>query len=116
MTKHGSYYFGSIYFDFNKTTIKPVSRPVLQNVMDYMNENPEVKMEIQGHADIIGTQGYNLKLSEARAKAVKKYLVSRGISADRLTTKGFGITRPVAPNKTKTGRAKNRRIEFMPFK
>lgn len=115
ITKLGSYFFGNIYFDFNKTAIKPVSRPVLQNVIDYMNKNPEVKMEIQGHADIIGTQGYNLRLSEARAQAVKKYLVSKGISADRLTTKGFGISRPVGPNKTKAGRAKNRRIEFMPF-
>lgn len=115
MTTHGSYYFGNIYFDFNKTAIRPNSRSVLQNVVEYMEKNPEVKMEIQGHADIIGPQGYNLKLSQTRADSVRKYLVSKGIAADRLTTKGFGITRPVAPNKTKTGRAKNRRIEFMPI-
>ncbi len=115
MTNQGSYYFGKIYFDFNKTAIKPNSRPVLQNVIEYLEENPEVRLEIQGHADIIGAQGYNLKLSETRAKAVKEYLVSKGIAPERLTTKGFGVTRPVAPNKTKAGRAKNRRIEFMPI-
>jgi len=115
MTRQGSYYFGNIYFDFNKTAIKPDSRPVLQNVIEYLDKNPEVRMEIQGHADIIGMQGYNLKLSEARADAVRKYLVSKGIAAERLTTKGFGVTKPVASNKTKAGRAKNRRIEFMPI-
>ncbi len=115
MTQQGSYYFGKIYFDFNKTAIRPESRPVLQNVIEYMDENPEVRLEVQGHADIIGPQGYNLQLSESRAKAVKKYLVSKGITAERLSTKGFGVSRPVAPNKTKAGRAKNRRIEFMPI-
>lgn len=115
ITEQGAYDFGKIYFDFDKTTIKPKSRPVLQNVVEYMEKNPEVKLEVQGHADIIGPAGYNLRLSEARAKAVRKYLVSKGIASERLTTKGFGVSKPIASNKTREGRAKNRRIEFMPI-
>jgi OmpA-OmpF porin, OOP family len=115
MTKQGAYYFGNIYFDFDKSIVKPYSRPILDNVVEYMKKNPEVKMEIQGHTDIMGSEEYNIRLSNARANAVKKYIIAKGISADRLRTKGFGKTRPVAPNKTKSGRAKNRRIEFMPI-
>lgn len=115
VTEQGTYSFGIIYFDTNKATIKPNSRPVLDNAVEYMKKNPGVKLEVQGHTDSVGADAYNMKLSEARAAAVKKYMTDKGIAADRLETKGFGESRPAASNATKEGRAKNRRIEFKPF-
>jgi OOP family OmpA-OmpF porin len=114
VTKEGAYDFGMIYFDTNKDVIKPKSRPVLDGVVEYMNANPGVKLEVQGHTDTVGADKLNQKLSEKRAIAVKKYLVGKGIAADRLTTNGFGESRPAEDNATKEGKAKNRRIEFMP--
>lgn len=115
VTEAGTYDFGIIYFDFNKAVIKPQSKPVLANVVEYLEKNPNVKLEVEGHTDSVGPDAVNMKLSDARAKAVKSYLVGKGIAADRLGTKGFGETRPAATNKTKDGRAKNRRIEFLPI-
>ncbi len=115
VTEQGTYSFGIVYFDTNKATIKPNSRPVLDNAVEYMEKNPGVKLEVQGHTDSVGADAYNMKLSEARAAAVKKYMTDKGIDADRLETKGFGESRPAASNATKEGRAKNRRIEFKPF-
>jgi outer membrane protein OmpA-like peptidoglycan-associated protein len=77
-----------------------------------LNENPTLKIEISGHTDSIGKAPDNLKLSQSRAKAVVDYLVSKKIAATRLTSKGFGSTKPVAPNKTEEGRAMNRRTEM----
>jgi outer membrane protein OmpA-like peptidoglycan-associated protein len=81
-----------------------------------MKNNPDLKVEIDGHTDSTGTAAYNMMLSEKRAKAVKEFMVTRGIDPKRLTTKGFGITKPAASNDTKEGRAKNRRVEFTPVK
>ena len=72
-------------------------------------------MEIQGHTDISGTHAYNMTLSQRRADAVKAYLISKGISAERMTTKGYGPDRPIATNATGAGRAENRRVEFKPL-
>jgi len=75
-----------------------------------------VKMEIQGHTDSKGTAAYNLKLSDKRAAAVKAYLIKdEAIKADRLETKGLGLTKPIAPNDTEENRARNRRVEFKPI-
>jgi OmpA-OmpF porin, OOP family len=115
ITKEGTYNYGIIYFDTNKSNIKPKSRPVLNNVYEYLNRNKEVKLEIQGHADSTGPEAYNQKLSGARAMAVRNYLIKKGVAADRLTAKGYGESRPTADNSTVEGRAKNRRIEFMPI-
>jgi OmpA-OmpF porin, OOP family len=115
VTKEGAYNFGNIYFDTGKDTIKPKSRPVLDGVVDYMNANPGVKLEVQGNTDNVGPDKPNQKLSEKRAAAVKKYLVGKGIAADRLTAKGYGESKPAEDNATKEGRAKNRRIDFMPI-
>jgi len=102
----------NIFFEFNKATLKPESYLELENVYNFLVNNPEVKLEISGHTDNVGNYEYNLKLSTARAKAVVDYLVSRGIDPQRLTYKGYAFTQPIAPNTTEEGRALNRRVEF----
>lgn len=74
-----------------------------------------VKVEIAGHTDSRGRDSVNLKLSQSRAEAVRNYLIAKGISAERLTAKGYGEARPVADNKTEAGRYKNRRVELVPM-
>ncbi len=81
-----------------------------------MKKNPDLRVEIDGHTDSTGTAAYNMALSEKRAEAIKDHLVTRGINPERLTTKGFGFTKPAASNDTKEGRAQNRRVEFTPIK
>jgi outer membrane protein OmpA-like peptidoglycan-associated protein len=103
-----------IYFDIGKATIKPESRPALEEAANFLKENPRMKVEIQGHTDNTGSELYNQKLSEARANAVKAYLIREfDVSASQLTTRGYGESMPVASNTTKEGRAQNRRIEFL---
>jgi len=100
------------YFDFNKSTLKPEGKKVIDDqAVAPMKEHPELRALVQGHTDSIGSEAYNMKLSERRANAVKDFMVSRGVSASRITTKGFGKTKPIADNKTAEGRAKNRRVE-----
>jgi len=102
-----------IYFDFNSATIKPDSEAVLKQISDILHKNPDWKLSVAGHTDNIGEASFNQQLSEHRAAAVKEALVSRyGISADRLSTRGYGATRPVEPNTTLEGRARNRRVEL----
>ena len=102
-----------IHFDFDKATIKPESKPALDEAARILKENPSIKVEIQGHTDSRGSDEYNLKLSNARAKSVVSYLVQDGgIDAVRLTAKGFGESKPTATNDTDAGRALNRRVEF----
>ncbi|MGC2162846.1 MAG: OmpA family protein [Silvibacterium sp.] len=102
-----------IYFDFNSSVIKPESEPVLQQISGIMHKNPDWKLSVSGHTDNIGDDGFNMGLSQRRAAAVKAALVTRyGISADRLTTSGYGASQPIADNKTLEGRARNRRVEL----
>jgi len=101
-----------INFDFNKATIKPESVPILYNSAEILLKNPDVKVEIQGHTDNIGSEKYNQKLSLQRAETVKNFLVAKGIAADRLTTVGFGKIKPIMDNKSEQGRGLNRRIEL----
>jgi outer membrane protein OmpA-like peptidoglycan-associated protein/tetratricopeptide (TPR) repeat protein len=102
----------NIFFDFNKYDLKPESQVELDKVVQLLNENPTVKIQIEGHTDNIGNAADNLKLSTSRAKAVVNYLITKGINPTRLTPKGFGATKPVAENKTEEGRAENRRTEL----
>ncbi len=102
----------NIFFETNKAVITTVSYPALDRVINFMSKNPGIKVEIDGHTDSVGSDTYNQRLSQARAKAVVDYLVKHGISRDRLVAKGFGESQPVAPNTTPEGRAKNRRVEF----
>jgi outer membrane protein OmpA-like peptidoglycan-associated protein len=102
-----------IYFDFNRDTIKPESEPVLKEIVQAMTDNPDWKLTVEGHTDNIGGDAYNLDLSKRRAAAVKDALVTRyHIAADRLSTNGFGASRPVETNDTLEGRARNRRVEL----
>ncbi len=101
-----------IQFDFDKATIKPQSYPILQKVVTVMNENPAYNLVINGHTDSKGSDAYNLDLSKRRAASVMQYLIDKGISASRLTSNGYGESRPVADNKTKKGQYLNRRVEF----
>jgi OmpA-OmpF porin, OOP family len=103
----------TVYFDFNKATIKPVSFALLNDVAQAMKDNPHIKVEIQGHTDSVGDDNYNLKLSQRRAESIKTYLSTKGISEDRMAPKGYGETVPIADNRTATGRAQNRRVEFV---
>ncbi|MCX7822162.1 MAG: OmpA family protein [Syntrophobacterales bacterium] len=101
-----------IHFDFDKYNIKPEWVPVLDEAVEILKKNPNIKVTIEGHTDYIGTVAYNQKLSEKRAKAVYDYFLSKGISADRMKTIGYGELKPKADNKTVEGRAINRRVEL----
>ena len=101
-----------IRFDFDKSVIKPEFVPVLDEAVDILKKHTNKKVGVEGHTDAIGSDAYNMKLGMRRANAVKKYLVDKGISADMLSTESFGESQPVADNKTKEGRAMNRRVEF----
>jgi outer membrane protein OmpA-like peptidoglycan-associated protein/tetratricopeptide (TPR) repeat protein len=102
----------NIFFDFNKFELRNESAVELEKLLQLLQENPTVKLQVEGHTDNIGTAADNLKLSENRAKAVVKYLTGRGVAAARLSAKGYGATKPVADNKTEEGRAQNRRTEI----
>ena len=101
-----------IYFDTGKATIKKKSRAKLDAAVDVLKEYPNVRLEISGHTDNQGQPSYNMDLSRRRAEAVKAYFVGAGIDGERVETRGAGETEPVATNKTRKGRAANRRIEF----
>jgi len=103
----------TVFFDFNKSTIKPVSFALLNEVGQALKDNPKIKVEIGGHTDSIGDDNFNLKLSQARADSVRTYLIKQGISSDRMVSKGFGENVPIADNRTADGRAQNRRVEFL---
>jgi outer membrane protein OmpA-like peptidoglycan-associated protein len=103
-----------IYFEFDKATITPESRPALEDAAKILIQNPTIMVEIQGHTDSVGSDMYNQQLSERRAKAVVNYLVQElGIEGSRLTARGYGESQPVADNTAEEGRALNRRVEFV---
>lgn len=102
-----------INFDVAKSSIKPESFGALNNIVAIMKEHPELKFEIGGHTDNDGDDTTNLKLSQERADAVKEKLITLGIDATKLTTKGYGETKPMGDNATFEGKATNRRVEFV---
>jgi len=100
------------FFDFDKSTLKPEGRQVLDQVAQQASSiNLETIIAV-GHTDSIGSDAYNLKLSQRRAASVKNYLVSKGVDPNRVYTEGKGESQPIASNKTREGRAKNRRVEI----
>jgi outer membrane protein OmpA-like peptidoglycan-associated protein len=101
-----------VYFDFSSATIKPQSEAVLRTIVDVMTKNPEWVLVVEGHTDNIGGDVHNQDLSSRRAASVKAALVERGVSADRLTTVGYGASVPRETNTTLAGRARNRRVEL----
>ena len=102
----------NIFFDVDKYELDPRSKTELQEIMQFLDSNPNVNIRTEGHTDNTGTEEYNLDLSTKRAKAVYDYLVQNGTDEERLSYKGFGMTRPVIDNLTEENKAKNRRIEF----
>jgi outer membrane protein OmpA-like peptidoglycan-associated protein len=102
----------NLFFEANEATLQPASFFELDRVVAFMQENPLVNIEIGGHTDNTGTEALNLKLSADRAKAVKNYLVEKGIEPSRLFSRGYGSKFPVASNTQEEGRSKNRRTEL----
>lgn len=102
----------NIYFDFDKSTLRPESIKELRNLKEMLERSPDTRVEISGHTDNIGTETYNEGLSMRRARAVVNWLVKEGLSNKKLSAKGFGEGRPVATNGTAEGRQLNRRVEF----
>lgn len=114
LNEKGTATLRNILFDTGKATLKPESSAALAVVGEVLKSNAAMKLEIQGHTDNVGAKAANLALSQARAAAVRDYLTKTfAIGADRLTSAGFGDTKPVADNATEDGRAQNRRVELV---
>ncbi len=103
-----------VHFDFNKARIRPGDAAVLDEAVSTLKANPNVTVNVNGYCDAIGSEGYNLKLSDRRANAVVNYLVNAGIPSSQLIPHGYGKTNFVATNDTPEGRAENRRVELVP--
>lgn len=102
----------NIFFEFDSYKLKERSIAELKKLIEFLNQNPNVKIELAGHTDNVGSKAYNIDLSNNRAKEVQKYLIKQGIDAGRLEYKGYGEEQPIKSNSTAEGRAKNRRTEF----
>ena len=105
-----------VNFEFDKAVIRPQDYAILDQNIVALKEWGDVDVEVAGHTCSIGTDEYNLGLSQRRAEAVRNYLVSKGVSANRLTARGYGESRPVASNATHEGRVQNRRVELVRYK
>jgi outer membrane protein OmpA-like peptidoglycan-associated protein len=105
--------FKNLQFETGKSVILKTSYPSLDQLAKVMNEDKALLLKIAGHTDNIGVESENLKLSKARAEAIKTYLSKKGIDEKRISAEGFGSTKPVADNKTNEGRALNRRVELV---
>ncbi len=112
LTTDGKLVTHGILFDVNQSTVKPPSMGTIAEIVKVLKANPALKVEIGGHTDADGDAAKNLALSQARADAVKKVLVEQGIDAGRITTKGYGATKPIDKNDSPEGKANNRRVEF----
>jgi OmpA-OmpF porin, OOP family len=106
-------YAKTILFDTSKATFQQQTYPVLEAMVAILKEYPNSKFSLEGHTDADGKDSANLTLSENRAAAVKNYLIEKGIDSSRLSSQGFGETKPIASNKTKAGKALNRRVEVI---
>ena len=102
-----------VHFDFDKATLRPDAIVILDKAVGLLKSQERVVVEVAGHTDSVGSEEYNQSLSERRANSVKDYLISQGVSATRLTARGYGESQPVASNDTDAGRAQNRRVELI---
>jgi outer membrane protein OmpA-like peptidoglycan-associated protein len=103
----------NVLFQRGTTILLESSKPDLLNVINLLKENPKVELEIAGHTDNVGDADMNLELSEKRAATIKKYLVDNGIASKRVTSKGYGKTKPIADNSKEETRKLNRRVEYI---
>lgn len=115
VTAAGTWIYRDIRFETNKAVLESSSYPVMDEIAENLKAQPSIKVEVQGHTDNVGSAEYNMKLSQARAESVKRYLVDKGVAPERLMVKGYGQTKPIVPNDTPGNRAKNRRVEFAPI-
>jgi outer membrane protein OmpA-like peptidoglycan-associated protein len=106
----------NVFFDFDKWDLRPESFVELDRVVKLMQDNPTLEIEMSAHTDSYGSDDYNFKLSDNRAKSAMDYILSKGISPTRITAHGYGETKPVATNETDEGRQINRRVEFQILK
>ncbi|HEX4896199.1 MAG TPA: OmpA family protein [Solimonas sp.] len=108
--------FDDVHFEFDQSSLTDHAQSILDNAAKTVNglteKFPSLKVDISGHADATGTDGYNQALSERRANAVKQYLIRKGVEAGRVSTYAYGESKPVATNDTEEGRAQNRRAEI----
>jgi outer membrane protein OmpA-like peptidoglycan-associated protein len=102
----------NVFFDFDKWDLRPESYVELNRVIDLLNQNPSIEIEMSAHTDNKGSDDYNYKLSDERARSVREYIISKGISAGRIISQGYGETKPVVLNDTDDNRQLNRRVEF----
>ena len=102
-----------VHFEFGEATLLPVSEATLDAVADVLRRYPALRVRVGGHTDAVSSAAFNLRLSQRRADAVRDYLVGGGVAAGRVEAVGFGEGQPVASNETETGRALNRRVEFV---
>ncbi len=102
-----------LFFHLNRAEIKPTSMSILDEVVTALNDNPTIKLRVEGHTDSSGNAANNKKLSERRARSVVAYLASKGIAKQRLSAKGFGPDAPLETNDSADGRERNRRVEFV---
>ena len=112
IAKNATAVLDNIFFEFNKSDINQRSYPELDEVVNFLKENPKIKVEISGHTDNVGEETYNQQLSLKRAQSVVNYFLSKGINSSQLTQTGYGSQRPLRPNDTEANRQVNRRIEF----
>lgn len=101
-----------VLFPTNSSYLSDRAKTVLEEFVDLVKDYPQSNIQVDGHTDATGEDSYNLWLSEKRAESVKKFLVDHGISGTRIFTEGYGLTKPVATNKTPEGRQQNRRVEI----
>jgi len=109
----GKFVTTGIKFDVNKASIRPESMGTINYVVQMMKDHPELKFSVEGHTDSDGDNALNQKLSEARAKAIRDKMISLGIAAERLSSKGWGESKPMTGNESPEGKAQNRRVEFV---
>ena len=105
-----------VWFEFDSADLKPTAVDRLDNIAIELIGQKDISYDVVGHTDSIGTEEYNQGLSVERATSVSEYLIGRSVPATQLSTRGMGESQPVAPNDTKEGRAKNRRVEIRPIK
>ena len=103
----------TVFFETNRAVIRRISHALLDEVAQALKDNPTIKVEIQGHTDSQGSDRSNLKLSQRRADSVRRYLIKKDVTSDRMVAKGYGESVPIADNRTSEGRAQNRRVEFV---